>query len=456
MSENGKNKKRNYAIAKVVVALCVVLCLVLTVFEMGLTYRTIKAAEIDGTEYSVAEYNWLYTNSLYEVYNNIYQTYGDLATYFLNPQKPLDEQKYNDEQTWADYIKEYTANSAIDMTALYNAGTEAGFELEQELIDGIDAEWKTIEETAKTNGYSANEYVELNYGRGVNEKVFRDMYTRYMFAMSYAEHLIESEEVSSEDIDAYYGEHSDDFDSIAYNYYFASSAAEEGEDEETAKADAKADAEAVLEGTDESKMTAVKYGVIANLDSTYSEWLTDEARAEGDKELFETETGYYVVEFVGKNDLHYNTVDVRHVLVSPTDESEEAKKAALEAAEMYKAEWEEKGATEEAFAEIARIHSVDGSSAVGGLYENVYKGQMVTEFEDWCFDSARKTGDCEIIETTYGYHIMYFVGEAESYYETAVDSAVRSERYADFIESATEGFEVSELMGYDSVGKHFN
>ena len=123
---------------------------------------------------------------------------------------------------------------------------------------------------------------------------------------------------------------------------------------------------------------------------------------------------------------------------------------------MYKAEWEEKGATEEAFAEIARIHSVDGSSAVGGLYENVYKGQIVTEFEDWCFDSARKTGDCEIIETTYGYHIMYFVGEAESYYETAVDSAVRSERYADFIESATEGFEVSELMGYDSVGKHFN
>ena len=96
-AEKAKKKKRNYAIAKVVVAICVVLCIVLTVFEMGFTYRTLKAVDVDGTEYSVAEYNWLYTNSLYEVYNNLYQTYGELAAYFLNPQTPLDEQDYTDE-----------------------------------------------------------------------------------------------------------------------------------------------------------------------------------------------------------------------------------------------------------------------------------------------------------------------------------------------------------------------
>ena len=35
---------------------------------------------------------------------------------------------------------------------------------------------------------------------------------------------------------------------------------------------------------------------------------------------------------------------------------------------------------------------------------------MVTAFNDWCFDSARKSGDTGIVETTYGYHVIYYVG----------------------------------------------
>ena len=35
---------------------------------------------------------------------------------------------------------------------------------------------------------------------------------------------------------------------------------------------------------------------------------------------------------------------------------------------------------------------------------------MVTEFNNWIFDDARKAGDVEIVKTSYGYHIMYFVG----------------------------------------------
>lgn len=455
MSENA-NKKRNYAVAKIIVALCVVLCLVLTVFEMGLTYRTIKAVEVDGTEYSVAEYNWLYTNSVYEVYNNLYQSYGDLAQYFMNLQNPLDEQNYSDEQTWAEYIETYTKNSIIDLTALYNAGVEAGFELEQKYLDQIESEWEAMETVAKENGLSANGYAEMNYGRGVNEKVFKEMYNRYLYAMTYGEYVIENEKVTSEDMDAYYSKNSENIDSVAYNYYFASSSAEEGEDEETAKAEAKAEAEAVLAGTGEGELTEVKYAIVANINEEFADWLSDEARVSGDKEIFETETGYYVVEFVGVNDIHYNTVDVRHVLITPEEDTEEAKEKALEEAELCKKEWEDNGKTEEAFAEIAMSHSDDSSATVGGLYENVYKGQMVTEFEDWCFDSARKTGDCEIIETTYGYHVMYFVGEAESYYEYTTDNYIRSERYAEFMDSITEGFEAAELMGYKQVGKHFN
>ena len=34
---------------------------------------------------------------------------------------------------------------------------------------------------------------------------------------------------------------------------------------------------------------------------------------------------------------------------------------------------------------------------------------MVAEFNDWCFDTSRKTGDYGLVKTSYGYHVMYFV-----------------------------------------------
>ena len=35
---------------------------------------------------------------------------------------------------------------------------------------------------------------------------------------------------------------------------------------------------------------------------------------------------------------------------------------------------------------------------------------MVKEFEDWSFDASRKYGDTGLVKSTYGYHIMFFVG----------------------------------------------
>ncbi|MBR5310609.1 MAG: peptidylprolyl isomerase [Oscillospiraceae bacterium] len=458
MSEKANNKKRNYAIAKVVVALCVVLCIVLTVFEMGFTYRAIKALEVDGTEYSVAEYNWLYTNGVMEVYNSYYQTYGSLAAYFFNPQNPLDEQEYAEGMTWDDYIKEYARTSAITMTSLYNEAVANGYELPEEYYAHIDAEWEALKHTAEESGYNVNTYVELSYGRGVNEKVFRDMYELYYTAFVYAKGVRDGEEVSDADIDAYYEEHKDEFDSVNYKYYFADGSAAEGEDAAAAMDEAQAEANAVLNGATEVEFTEAKYSVIGSINSLYSEWLFDEARVSGDKEIFESETGYYVVEFVEKNDLHYNTVNVRHILVAPEDTSNEtAWQVALSAAEEYKAEFEELGGTEEAFAEVAMEHSVDeGSYANGGLYENIYKGQMVEEFEAWCFDSARKPGDVEIIKTSYGYHVMYFSGEAETFYTYAGTEGVRDARYSDYIGALTEEKVANELMGIKFGGKHYN
>ena len=450
------SKKAKSTLVKVIVALCVVLCAVLTVFELGVTYRMVKAIEVDGTEYSVAEYNWLYTNNLYEIYNQYYQTYGEMTPYIINPQGKLSEQVYNKEtgETWADYVKDYTDKTFVEMTALYNEGKEAGYELDADYLEIIENEWDSMDEIATANGYTAKDYAEINYGRGVNEKVFKEMYERYYYAFTYAEKIADEIEVSEADIDARYEENAKEFDTVSYNYYFVNGIATEGEDTETAMADAKAEAEAILAGN-ETELNSVRYSTYAELGTTYADWLFDEARVSGDKDIFETSSGYYVIEFVERNDIHYNTVDVRHILVTPEDtESASAWEEALVLAETYDAEWKELGGSEENFAETAKKYSADGSAANGGLYENVFKGQMVTEFEDWCFDPARKAGDTEIIKTQFGYHIMYFSGVAEEYYDFIIGGTVRSERLNAYLDEITEGIEVVAKSGNKEVGKH--
>lgn len=61
------------------------------------------------------------------------------------------------------------------------------------------------------------------------------------------------------------------------------------------------------------------------------------------------------------------------------------------------------------FEEYGNLYTEDSNV----FYDNVPKGQMVKEFEDWLFDAIRVEGEIsypEPVETEYGYHIMYYVG----------------------------------------------
>ena len=61
------------------------------------------------------------------------------------------------------------------------------------------------------------------------------------------------------------------------------------------------------------------------------------------------------------------------------------------------------------FEEYGLEYTEDGNV----FYDDVYEGQMVEEFEEWLFDSTRVEGEIgypEPVKTTYGYHIMYYVG----------------------------------------------
>ena len=85
--------------------------------------------------------------------------------------------------------------------------------------------------------------------------------------------------------------------------------------------------------------------------------------------------------------------------------------------------------TEDSFSALAKEYTNDSNADKGGLYENVEKDTMVPAFNDWIYDESRKPGDTGIVETTYGQHVMYFVGDGKIAWKLTAENNLKSEQY---------------------------
>ncbi len=117
--------------------------------------------------------------------------------------------------------------------------------------------------------------------------------------------------------------------------------------------------------------------------------------------------------------------------------------ACLAAAQKIYDEYLTGDLTEDRFGELANKYSDDNNGKVtnGGLYDFVQKGDMVEEFDAWCFDENRKEGDTGLVKTQFGYHIMYFVGSEETWF-TATRSAYISEQSNKIVEESLKQFTI--------------
>ena len=133
--------------------------------------------------------------------------------------------------------------------------------------------------------------------------------------------------------------------------------------------------------------------------------------------------------------------------------TDEAWAAAEKKANDLLTEWKNGEHTEESFAFMAAENSADpGSAENGGLYEDVYPGQMVDAFDAWCFDASRQPGDTGIVKTEYGYHVMYFVGDDVPCWQVQVENTLRSRDTEAWQKGLTDSADVVELSGMKHVG----
>ena len=155
-------------------------------------------------------------------------------------------------------------------------------------------------------------------------------------------------------------------------------------------------------------------------------------------------------------------VNVRHILVIPkdgtTDENgittytDEAWAQCEADAQAILQQYLDGDRTEESFAALANEKSEDpGSNTNGGLYEDVYEGQMVKPFEEWSFDESRAAGDTGVVKTDYGYHVMYYVS-SELAWTSYAESGWKSEAANRMIENILEMYPVEVTYGNITLG----
>ncbi len=175
-------------------------------------------------------------------------------------------------------------------------------------------------------------------------------------------------------------------------------------------------------------------------------WVSDESRKAGDTYLFnndsdEDATSYTVTVDMFTEAMHRDdsaSRNVGHILFSTSDYAD--KDSAKAKAEEILAQIKD-GLTKESFEKAANEYTSDSSV----FYDNVVPGQMVTNFNDWLFDDERKVGDTGVVETNYGYHIMYYLGEdtEQPVWRVNARGYVANEKLEEWFKSATESYKVT-------------
>ncbi len=513
------DKKNHKVKASVIISIVLVVALIsgFLINFFGVPKRmTTALTTSDGTKISVAEYEYYYRyfltsyHSTSAQYESAYQQYygegaGVMMTGYDANKTPenqkytlseLDKDKYGKNPTWADYFESLSIQSCYMNRDLAQKAIKAGMKITDDDKKELNEYIKDIRETAAENNYSLDAYLRQNFGKGMNEKLLREIFENQTLAEKYSNSKQKEFEdsITDETVNKEYNENKDDYDVVDIRMFYLSSTAASDESDKKTDEELKAETKKSAEETkaniqkmfdgvkDEASFVSQAYAYASesskdkykedsatlmsatnksNITSYVSEdaakWVYDDSRVAGDRKIFtkENEDGsvtcyvLYVVNPAYRDDTP-QPVDVRHILVSFDDNTEddkdvtvtdELKAKKLQEAEKLLKTWKDGKATEDTFSELAKKNSDDtGSAEDGGLIEDISKSSnYVKPFLNWCFESGRKSGDTGIVESTYGYHIMYCVSVADkAEWQNTITSSLVEEKYNDYFNDYLE------------------
>ena len=465
-------------------SIAIVIGLVIGIVAVSLSKAPKLEKTVSGTSEKYEIDNAMMAYFMYGQYKSYVQNnYYYLSYLGLDTSKSLKSQSPagSKDTTWFAFFMNVAKNQVNELVALASTAQEKGLKLEEKELKEIDDTMKSIKEAAATNGFaSVNKYLASYYVTGVTESAVRKCMELQYLASKYYTELTDSYTYTDAQIEKYADDNPDKFLKFDYIYYtFKPDAKSDATDAEKKKAleEAKAKAdelkgkitddksflELITEmekakeeeekknetgtsaasgsGTSDKEekdytKSYIKEGAAYEKDKDLTKWVDEKDRKVGDVTVIETKDGdtvtgysvYYLTKTFYKDE--YATKNVRHILFGIGNYGDYADKAAAKKkAEEILATYKKGDMTEDSFSALAKEYTNDSNADKGGLYENVEKDTMVTAFNDWIYDESRKPGDTGIVETTYGQHVMYFVGDGKIAWKLTAENNLKSEQY---------------------------
>lgn len=503
-AQQRKEERRSNLLYGLIALAFAVVVIASAIWNSNVISRSATAVTVDGTKYSAAQVNFYYRNA----YLGFMNQWSSLTSYFgLSTSLPLDSQTINETaasfldlelaedetMTWKDYFLNQALEQIANVQNGLKAASEAGFvfpeSVQEEYAEGLES----LQKSARSAGTNVRRYLQATFGAIMSEGVYKAELLRLMQFDAYSAAYRDGLTYTEEEIASAYDEDTRSYDFVSYEAASVNGALETETDEdgneipaeegaaEAAKNAAKIAADALAAGVREGGAISA---LIAGMEKTspfsgdkasyeecsytseeFADWLFDGARKAGDVTVIENGDLFYVVKFNSRFRDETKTVDVRHILIAPEEgeleedaegyqeEQDALLAAAKEKAEEIYQQWQDGEATEETFAALAEEYSTDtGSASNGGLYERVSQGDMVTAFNDWIFDAARQPGDTGLVESDYGYHIIYYVGDDPLVkWQAQVYDKLQSDAYSEWSEGLHENADIQQRdfgMGY--------
>ncbi len=467
--EEKRKAKREERIGMIsgIVIVAALVCLVAsfpirTYLTVNGTYIKVAGEKVTRVEF---DYNYNLVKNNYIAMNGYY-----MSMFGIDLSGDLSKQMYSETLTWQDYFEQLAVNNIINNKALRAQAEAAGFTYDT--AEEYDEFREALKKAASDAGMSEKAYIQQLYGPYATASRLEKTIQADIVTGAYYEAVSEEKTPSNEDILTYYEENRDTYDSV--DYYLVTVNAElpteptdladpvedtdqaedeagEGEGEtESAYEPSEAEIEFAMQEAykkaEEALKTIVEDGELkenvkrSGAASLIRDWLFDSGRKDGDTTIVENETShsYYAVRFIKRYRDDTPSVDARVILLQDQD------------GQAVLNEWKSGAATEESFAELAdKYNDASVFTAEGGLVEGMLPGAAEDALTAWLYDSARKSGDTEVItpEDDGQTYVVYYVGPNDPSWILNIRSMLLSQRMADYTKEISQGFEVEDPKG---------
>ena len=370
----------------------VILVLAITAFalyQFGVPQKVLPAVQVGDRTYSVAEYSYYYS-SVFQNYaqqsSSLQSSYGYMTfDYTKDPSLQTTTDEDGNKVTYDELFRK-SVISTLEATNYYLGKCEAeDVKLSEEHQKEINDLLTSLETNAAAQQLSLSRYISIIYGKGLNEKIFKELLTEQYLVAQYVENVESglSSDFTDEELEDAFKADPSDFQAVDIRLFGFEVPADEKKKEET---------------TTTAEETTVTEDATASAEDTTA--------AEEESTVAEETT-------------------------AAEEETTEAEKKEPTKTELLANEMLDRVRDEASFIELAREYCAekdketfkdDTATLAKNIKKSVVEGQIGEDLAEWLYSADRMTGDKTVYTTDDYVYVIYIIKTAYREEQPLVDA----------------------------------